>query len=64
MVADGRKNQESFYFHNASQISLMVRDHSRHMETQICTARDVSNSLSLLPILSIAFLQFPTSPDI
>ena len=36
------ENRECFYFPDASQISVMVGDHSRQMETQICTVGDVT----------------------
>ena len=35
------KNPERFYFDDVSQISAMVGNHSRQMETQICTVIDV-----------------------
>ena len=35
------KNPELFYFHDVSQISVMDSNHSRQMETQICTIGDV-----------------------
>ena len=52
-----QEHQKCFYYPDASQISGMVGDHSRHMKTQICTVQDVGNSFNLLPILYIALLQ-------
>ena len=37
-----------FYFPDASQISAMVGDHSRQMETQICTGRGRRRWISLI----------------
>ena len=56
---DGEKSEESgaFYFPDASQISAMVVDHSRQMETQICTVGDVGDGFRSLPIPYITGLQ-------
>ena len=49
--ATNRENRECFYFPDASQISAIVGDHSRHMKTQICTVGDIGDRFSLLHYL-------------
>ena len=44
------ENQECLYFPDASQICVMVGDHSRQMKTQMCTVGDVGNEFHSLPI--------------
>ena len=44
------ENQECLYFPDASQICVMVGDHSRQMKSQICTVGDVGNEFRSLPI--------------
>lgn len=62
-VQTNLKNQECFYFHDPSQTSAIVCNHSRHMKTQIRTVVYIGDSFSFLPILWITLLEFPTSAN-
>ena len=53
------ENRERSYFPDASQISVMVGDHSRQMKTQICIVGDVGDRFRSLPMPQIAGLQSP-----
>ena len=58
-TATNLENRERSYFPDASQISVMVGDHSRQMKTQICIVGDVGDRFRSLPMPQIAGLQSP-----